>query len=539
MDEWAEFQDAPASAADEWAEFADAPSEGPAAPKSKAQPKRRRNIYGNVAGFMANVNRGLGIGDELAALAATGVNALTGNGPQGFSANMAAQRGLEDEYRADRPKAAALATGTGNALTMLAPAGPGAAAFANGSRGVNALRGATVAGLSGAAYSAADRGTVDERMGAAARAAYDPIALGLGAGAGAIARPMASKPKAKPGSAGVNETVDRLRIARDDAYRDVDASGFRFGADDLKGLADDIEAEVRKRGGPKAAKAFPDADAMIARLRALAETPDGVSLPQLDLLRRDIYDIMVGPEGKEAFLGKAMRQRIDKMTAEAQAPFIQEARAANTRYEKAGADADRVRSAELAAGRAHSGENFGNALRQKISPLIDPLHGAEITNLTPDEAAALERVVIGDKTQNAMRTWGNRLRNPMWTGAATTPAALMGFAGGGPVGGGVVAGGVAAGMQAAGQTLRRAAEARTMQNVRAVMDLIEQGGEVAAEVTRQLNNPQYSELRAQIANKLAGQSGVQSAGSRPAIEIDISRSTNPEHLAWRRANGLD
>ena len=127
----------------------------------------------------------------------------------------------------------------------------------------------------------------------------------------------------------------------------------------------------------------------------------------------------------------------------------------------------------------------------------------------------------------------------MWTGAATTPAALMGFAGGGPVGGGVVAGGVAAGMQAAGQTLRRAAEARTMQNVRAVMDLIEQGGEVAAEVTRQLNNPQYSELRAQIANKLAGQSGVQSAGSRPAIEIDISRSTNPEHLAWRRANGLD
>jgi hypothetical protein len=319
---------------------------------------------------------------------------------------------------------------------------------------------------------------------------------------------------------GADDVVARLKTARKQAYDDVEATGFRFSSDDIKGLADRIETEIRARGGPKGAKAFPDADAMAARLRALADEPGGPTIPQLDLLRRDIYDVMVAPEGKEAFLGRAMRQSIDEMTKAKDAPFIQAAREANIRYEKAAAIADRVRSAQLAAGRANSGENFGNALRQKISPLVDPLHSAQIENLTAAEKAGIERVVMGDPTQNALRLWSNRLRSPMWTGTATTPAALLGFAAGGPAGGAGAAGLTAAGMQGVGQVLRRAAEARTARNVQAVLDIIARGGEEAAEATRLLvTDPVYAELQQQLANDLAVQAGVQGASAQGASRV--------------------
>lgn len=487
------------------------------------KPARKRGWMDEVAGGMANLNRGLLVGDELAAAGGVVTSVLTGRKPlssladpaKSYREELGYQRRTEDDFSAQRPRAAALARGTGNALTLAAPVGPGAQAFAQGGRMANALRGATLASATGAGAAALDRGTPEERLRAASSASVDPLTLALGAAGGALATPRARKAP-KP-TQGAEATVERLRARRKDAYDDVEASGFRFTPENINTLADTIEAEVRTRGGPKGAKAFPDADAMVARLRALANEPGGPTIPQLDLLRRDIYDVLVSPEGKEAFLGKIMRGKIDEMTKALDAPFIQEARAANIRYEKAGAVADRVRSAELAAGRAHSGENFGNALRQKISPLIDPLHSAEIGNLTPAEAAGLNRVVMGDPTQNALRTWGNRLRSPMWTGTATTPAALMGFAGGGPAGGAAAAGATAAGMQVVGQLLRRAAEARTMQNVQAVLDLIEAGGDEAAEAIRLLStDPAYAELRQQLANDLAVQAGVQGASAQGA-----------------------
>lgn len=512
MSEWDDFS----APADDWDSFSKVVTADKPTPK-----KRKRSLVEDVTGAMANVNRGLAIGDELAAAGGvvtglfTGRHKLTDPVVPAFKAELATQRGREDSFATDRPRVAALARGTGNALTMAAPVGPGAQAFATGGKAVNALRGATVAGLTGAGYAAVDRGTLGERVAAASKAATDPLTLTLGAAGGALAAPRAQK--APSPQKGAEATVERLKARRKDAYDDVEASGFRFTPENINDLADTIETEVRTRGGPKGAKAFPDADAMVARLRALAAEPDGPTIPQLDLLRRDIYDVLVAPEGKEAFLGKIMRGKIDDMTKALDAPFIQEARAANIRYEKAGAVADRVRSAELAAGRANSGENFGNALRQKISPLIDPLHSAEIGNLTPAEAAGLERVVIGDPTQNALRTWSNRLRSPMWTGTATTPAALLGFAGGGPGGGAAAAGLTAAGMQGVGQVLRRAAEARTSQNVQAVLDLIEAGGEVGATAIRLLaTDPAYAELRQQLANDLAVQAGVQGASAASA-----------------------
>lgn len=169
--------------------------------REKAAPaSRKRPLTGEIAGAMANFNRGLGIGDEMAAGFKTAGNIFSGKvglaeAPQDFKRSMASQRQLEDEYAQDRPKAAALARGTGMAATVAVPAGE-ANLFAQGARTVNAVRGATVAGLQGAAYAAADRGTGKERLNAAARAARDPATLALGAVGGSLgpARPRQVRP---------------------------------------------------------------------------------------------------------------------------------------------------------------------------------------------------------------------------------------------------------------------------------------------------------------------------------------------------------
>ena len=189
-------------------------------PKPARQAQQRpRSLVDNVTGFMANVNRGLMVGDEIAgaiqAAPAIGRNVLAagqaaGRGdfggarnalaqvPQSFREGMAAQRGIEDDFRARNPNAAALAVGTGNALSAVVPGAPGTNALVAGTRGVNMARGATTAALGASTYGALDRGTVEER----ARAATDPGTLAvagvLGAGASALAPTAPRQPRTRP-----------------------------------------------------------------------------------------------------------------------------------------------------------------------------------------------------------------------------------------------------------------------------------------------------------------------------------------------------
>jgi len=162
------------------------------ASKGGSAPKPKRSWQGEVTGFMANVNRGLGIGDEMAAGFKTGVNIFSGKVPiteagADFRRSMADQRQIEDSYAADRPNVAALARGTGMAATAAVPAGNTASLFTQGSRIANMARGAGLAATQAGAYAAVDRGTIGERGAAAGRAMVDPATLVLGAGGGAIA----------------------------------------------------------------------------------------------------------------------------------------------------------------------------------------------------------------------------------------------------------------------------------------------------------------------------------------------------------------
>jgi len=206
---------------------------------AKANPKKL-SIGDHIEGALSKVNRAIGVGDEIAGALRTGENALMGKIPAGktlggtlsnvkkdFDQSMATQRGIEDRYTQRAPIAANLATGTGNALTMLVPAGKTAQALETAPRITNMARGAVTAGLTAAGYAAADKGTVGERLSAASRAVRDPITLGLGAAAGALAPARKSVPKAR-----ISQDVVDLRAKGVDLTPGQASGGLAKGMED-------------------------------------------------------------------------------------------------------------------------------------------------------------------------------------------------------------------------------------------------------------------------------------------------------------------
>lgn len=489
--------------------------------------QRRRSAVENVTGFMANVNRGLGIGDEMAAGAQTAVNLFAGRAKlpgtmttadlvagrrdivQDFKRNMAAQRQIEDTFAAEKPRAAALGRGTGMAATVAVPAGNTANLFAQSGRAVNAARAATLAGAQGAAYAAADRGTAAERLGAAAEAARDPLTLGLGAVGGAAASPRKARaPKAKAPS------VEQLRRDKTAAYQAVENAGVTYTPqamkDLIRGVTDDARAaSINPQRHPRATSMLRQ----IQKLRRRSPT-----LTQLDQLRQVIRrDVANATDPAEAFFGRRMIDGLDEFIdaagaaqvkagdPERAASTIRQARDLNTRVRKIEAVEDAVESARLRAGSTGSGGNIDNATRQNLRRVLE-----NTRNLTDEERAALESIVVGTRGQNLLRQVGKL--SPQGNGLMTALSI-----------GGAAANPLLAIPTATGAASKVAADAITQTKVKQLVDLIALGGSRAdlVKAERDLagiaaSDPAAAALRKLIAEKLARMAAVSGSAPQPA-----------------------
>ena len=268
-----------------------------------------------------------------------------------------------------------------------------------------------------------------------------------------------------------------LKKAKRELYKQVETAGHVFDTPSMKKLAKDFADSVREDGGPKAAQLIPFADGFAARLTALSKSKGGVTLSKLDKLRSQIYDDLIERGGTEAKKGYELRKMIDDLMDASSAPFVKEARIANTKFEKVSEVARRMQSAKLAAGRANSGENVVNATRQKLSPMIDPLHKGNVKNLTTDEAALTERIVAGDARSNTLRRASNLARNKFVSG----PLGIISGSALGPWTGL----GVMAGIEGTGQALRAGAEKYTKGQIDTLVKMMSVGGTKQAVKTAQ------------------------------------------------------
>lgn len=181
---------------------------------------KRRTPMQEVTGALANVNRGLLIGDELAAGVGTAADVLTGRvrapmapGMMGaalgraYQDRLQQQRATEDDFSARRPKAAALARGVGMVPTVLVPGGQMTASTRLGVVGEAALSGAA----QGAASGLLDRGSMQERIRAGQVGAAVGGGVGGAAGAAIAGVGRGAKPKA-PAIPGVDPKVAKRAL---------------------------------------------------------------------------------------------------------------------------------------------------------------------------------------------------------------------------------------------------------------------------------------------------------------------------------------
>lgn len=219
-------------------------------------------------------------------------------------------------------------------------------------------------------------------------------------------------------------SLPQLQAAKQAAYDAVDAAGITFPKAQVASLAKNFSAVVNGSALSKSAK--DDAASIIQYTQGLGKGK--LTLSQLEKLRGDIYEAMVAKGGDTAKVGGAFRAEITAMIDAVDNGLVRNARDLNTRFAKSGAVMKRLESADLARGRAYTGKNTDNTIRQKLSPLVDPMHSARLRNATPDEAAALKRVVTGSPAQNAVRTAGTLLdpRGVIGMGLQATGAAKSG-----------------------------------------------------------------------------------------------------------------
>jgi len=487
---------------------AEDPYAGIGAPVAQ-QSKPKRPPINPITGAMANVERGLGIGDEMAAgfgvvggllsgVHRFGVdqpgNVFANNAAmlgQAYENELGAQRRREDTYSAEHPNAAALARGTGMAATVAVPGGQGAVAPNAFARMGQA---ATGAAATGAAYAAADRGSIPERIQAASEAATNPLNLVFGA----IGARAGAPPKAKPGKA-IVPTLPELNKGRKAAYKDVENSGHTYGAESFSNFVSGLKTSLAKE------RFDPDFHAnvrlMLDKLDAKVKAGYSPTLAEMDDLKKFVNQNVTGNGNIRRLAGVITRgidTFIDSQGGNA-AELVGKARALYKAETKVAEVTKAVNKAERQARRTGSGGNIDNTLRAKMDQILE-----KNPYLTADERAALDNIVMGDKGQNAMRQVGKF--SPSGNGLSQW-LNLGAVAAGGP--GALV-------IPAMGAIAKSKADNITRQKVAQLIDLMAAGGTreqllAAQKTAATVEGPAGSALRKMITARISRVGGVTSA----------------------------
>lgn len=468
--------------------------------------KKPARKYGATATFDAAVP----LMDEYKAGLSAGYNALTGQGSFGdnYKAARDRQAQAEQEFTSEHPVGANALRTYGAATTMLAPGGASLKVAQGGKLAANALRGAVVAGGTGAAYAAADKGTVEERLRAGVEAAYNPVVLALGALGGGLG--TAGKPKVKtiPGKV---PTLGELTTQRKAAYDAVKKSGHTYDAASFAGMVNDLKSRLAKE------QFDPDfhkpVQTMLDKLDEKVKAGFAPSLSEMDELRKFMEKNVTGDKNIRRLGGvmkRGLDEFIDKQGGQG-AALIAKARDLYKREMKVTEINKALDKSKKQARKTGSGGNYDNATRQKMDTILE-----KNPFLTAEEKAALENIVMGDKGQNAMRAYGKT--SPL-SGGLSAQLNLYG---------GIATGGLGALLHSAPSSAAKiAADNITRTKVNKLLELMAAGGTreqliAIRNQARTVQGPAGSALQKIIEARLARLAGVagamapQAAAARPA-----------------------
>lgn len=425
------------------------------------------------------------VGDEAAAAA----DSLVGRGS--YDERLQHHRGQEAALREQNP---AVAFAAEVAPAMIPGAGGMKLAQAAGKTVGRLGAGAAIGAGSGALYGFAEgEGGANERLGNAAKTAA------LGGAFGAIA------PKVIDGLAGIPKSVRGLlnrsgkrpdskvyKSLKNQAYKAVDQSGFKFSPDDMTGL----EAKVKSVFDDGTYVEETDT-ASTAVLKILGHRKDKeTTLSQLDTIRKNLWSRYSGAKDQPRILD-AIGEIDSLIDSKADASDLMKvAREANSRFAKLQLLENAFQKADDQAASIGSGGNTVNKYRQAVTAIINNEKKAKF--FSDEEIKIMREFVRGTPSENMKRLAGKL--SPSGNGLMMALQTV----------GGVVSGGASVPLAVAGAAAKSSAESAALRGKEVVLDAVSGfampsappqlnalGAGLTSGATTQLESLQMPQLRAQ------------------------------------------
>jgi len=327
-------------------------------------------------------------------------------------------------------------------------------------------RGAGEGAAYGAVYGAGEgRGAMD-RFGKAATGTVIGGTLG-GAVGGAASRQLSkAATRAAP-------TTDALKQQAHELYQQADNAGLVVSRQGITRVFNDIAETVKNAGIDKTI--HPKATAALGRLQEAAEQGAGLSLREVDTLRRVVGGAAKSIDPDERRIATIMIDKIDDWlgnlrptdvaagNAKAASENIAAARDMWRTFRKSEIIENAFEKAKNTVGANYTSADMATALRQQFKSILGNVRTAR--NFSKAELDIIRGVVRGGPVENALRLLGKFAPRGV---VSTTLAGSAGYGAAGPVG--------AAALLGAGEVGRRAAGSIGVGNAERAAALIRSGG---------------------------------------------------------------
>ena len=270
-------------------------------------------------------------------------------------------------------------------------------------------------------------------------------------------------------------SMDELRRQQGEAYDTVDRSQARLDPAQRQQLIDQVEARANVDGMDELL--HPKAHRTTDLMNKLEPSP---RIADIERKRRFIGDNVAGSiDAGESRIGVGMKDEVDgymrslanqgDIGADAASTLtdLERARELTQRIKKSETVMEALTKAERRAASSGTGGNAVNTMRQNIRAILD--NPKRVRGFSAAERAAMEEVVRGTPTQNALRLAG---RFSPTAGALPAMGGVAGSAALGPIG---------AVPSVVGLLAKGGAEHLTSKSINSLTDMIRAGGPLAKE----------------------------------------------------------
>lgn len=244
----------------------------------------------------------------------------------------------------------------------------------------------------------------------------------------------------------VAPTIAELKQASSAGYQSPAITGLEVKPASIADFAGKTKAALDAGGIDE--NLAPKTHAILTKLEKVPDSPASVFTGNNILSLRQLLGNAAAEPGKEGLAASRALRALDEHVPaiemkdviagdpKAAAETLAEANANYSAAKHAETIDNKTIRAELRAASTNSGHNVANTIRQRMADILNPERPDLQRGFSPDELGAMEQIVRGTKTQNALRWAGNYLGGGGGLGALHTSGvgAAAGAAVAGPVG---------------------------------------------------------------------------------------------------------